>query len=117
MKRAAVLSVGVAVVMLTVAVMVEAQQPTKIPRIGYLSSTDQAQDFGRAEATRLALRTLGYTERQNITIEYRYAENKLNRLPELATELASLNVDLIIIAGGDTVIRPAMKATKKFPSS
>ena len=56
-----------------------AQQPMKIPRIGYLSSTDPANEFPRAEAIRLALRALGYTEGQNIAIEYRYGEGKGHR--------------------------------------
>ena len=50
-----------------------AQQPKKVSRIGYLSSTDPANEFPRAEAIRLALRALGYIEGQNIAIEYRYA--------------------------------------------
>ena len=74
MKRAAVPSILVAVVLLAVAVIAEAQQPKKVPRIGYLSSTDPATESTRAEAIRLALRELGYIEGQNIAIEYRYAE-------------------------------------------
>ncbi len=58
-----------------------AQQPKKIPRIGYLSAVDPATDSTRAEAIRLALRELGYMERQNIAIEYRYAEGKAQSLP------------------------------------
>src|SRR5499433_4551233 len=57
----------------------KAQQPAKIPRIGYLSNTDAATDSARAEGIRLALRELGYIEGQNIAIEYRYAEGKLER--------------------------------------
>jgi hypothetical protein len=52
----------------------QAQQPKKVPRIGYLSSFEPASDSARAEAIRLALRELGYTEGQNIAFEYRYAE-------------------------------------------
>jgi ABC-type uncharacterized transport system substrate-binding protein len=111
----ALLRSALSVFLLAFCLSAQAQQPSKVPRIGYLSSTDPDQDFGRAEATRLALRKHGYSDGQNITIEYRYAENKLDRLPELAAELVRLNVDLIIIAGGDTVIRPAMKATKTIP--
>ena len=103
MKRAAVPSILVAVVLLAVAVIAEAQQPKKVPRIGYLSATDPATDSTRAEAIRLALRELGYIEGQNIAIEYRYAEGKLDRLPELAAELVRLKVDIIVVAGGATV--------------
>ena len=62
--------------------LAQAQQPTKVPRIGYLSNTDAATDSARAEGIRLALRDLGYIEGQNIAIEYRYAEGKVDRAPE-----------------------------------
>jgi putative ABC transport system substrate-binding protein len=93
----------------------EAQQPKKIPRIGYLSSGDSATESVRSEAIRLALRELGYIEGQNIAIEYRYAEGKRDRYPELAGELVRLKVDVIVAAGGSVVIRPAMNATKTIP--
>src|SRR5215510_1877975 len=92
----------------------EAQQPTKIPLIGYLSPTDAATDSARAEGIRLALRELGYIEGQNIAIEYRYAEGKNDRLPGLATELVRLKVDIIVV-GGDIPTRAAKKATKTIP--
>jgi len=92
----------------------EAQQPTKIPLIGYLSPTDAATDSARAEGIRLALRELGYIEGQNIAIEYRYAEGKNDRLPGLATELVRLKVDIIVV-GGDLPIQAAKKATKTIP--
>ena len=78
-----------------------AQQPKKVPRIGYLSASDAASESARSEAIRLALRERGYIEGQNIAIEYRYAEGKLDRLPELAAELVRLKVDIIVVAGGD----------------
>ena len=62
---------------------VEAQQPKKVPLIGYLSARDSASASSRDETIRLALRERGYIEGQNIAIEYRFAEGKLNRLPEL----------------------------------
>ena len=82
------------------AMSASAQQPKKVPRIGYLSSRDPASESARAEAIRLALRELGYIEGQNIAIEYRYAEGKRDRLPELAAELVRLKVDIIVVAGG-----------------
>ena len=85
MKKAAV-PILVAVILLTVAVVTEAQQPKKVPRIGYLSNIDPATDSRRAEGIRLALRELGYIEGQNIAIEYRYAGGRLDRLPEHAAE-------------------------------
>ena len=114
MKKAAV-PILVAVILLTVAVVTEAQQPTKVPRIGYLSNTDAATDSARAEGIRLALRELGYIEGQNIAIEYRYAEGKVDRAPEHAAELVRLKVDIIVVASGDQWIRTAKNATKTIP--
>ena len=93
----------------------EAQQPTKVYRIGYLSPVDAATDSPRAEGIRLALRELGYIEGQNIAIEYRYAEGKVDRAPELAAELVRLKVDIIVVASGDQWIRAAKNATKTIP--
>jgi len=92
-----------------------AQQPKKVPLIGYLSPSGAATESVRAEAIRLALRALGHVEGQNITFEYRYAERKLDRLPTLAAELVRLKVDLIVVSGGDLPIRAAMNATKTIP--
>jgi putative ABC transport system substrate-binding protein len=94
---------------------VSAQQPKKVPRIGYLSNTDAATDSARAEAIRLALRERGYVEGQNFATEHRYAEGKRQRLPELAAELVRLKVDIIIVAGGGGPILVAMNATKTIP--
>src|SRR5215831_17359589 len=92
-----------------------AQQPTKVRRIGYLSSFEQASDSARAEAIRLALHELGYIEGQNIAFEYRYGEGKQGRYPELAAELIRLKVDIVVVAGGPALIRAAKKATKTIP--
>ena len=93
----------------------EAQQPKKVPRIGYLSVFDPARESARAEAIRLALRERGYIEGQNIAVEYRYAEGKRDRFPELAAELVRLKVDIIVAAGGDNTVRAAKNATKTIP--
>ncbi len=94
----------------------QAQQPKKVPRIGYLTSADPARDSTRAEAIRLALRDRGYIEGQNITIEYRYAEGKLDRYPALAAELVRLKVDIIVVIGGGAgLVRAAKNATKTIP--
>ena len=92
-----------------------AQQPTKIPRIGYLSSFDPASDSNGTEAIRRALRELGDIEGQNIVFEYRYAEGKLDRFPELAAELVGLKVDIIVVLGGNGTVRAAKNATKTIP--
>ena len=115
MKKAAVPSILVAVILFALAVIAEAQQPKKVPRIGYLSNADAATDSARAEGIRLALRELGYIEGQNIAIEYRYAEGRSDRAPELAAELVRLKVDIIVVATGDTWIRAAKNATKTIP--
>jgi putative tryptophan/tyrosine transport system substrate-binding protein len=114
MKRAAVLSILVVVVLLAVGVTADAQQPKKVPRIGYLSSSDPPTESSRSEPIRQALRERGYIEGQNIATEYRYSEGKNDRLPELAAELVRLKVD-IIIAGGVPLVRAAKNATKTIP--
>ena len=94
---------------------VQAQQPKKIWRIGYLSAADPARESARAEAIRLALRDLGYIEGQNIATEYRYSDEKADRAPELAAELVRLKVDIIVVAGGTSQVRAAKNATKTIP--
>ena len=115
MKKAAVLSILLVAVQLAVAVIAEAQQPRKVSRIGYLSNADPATDSDRAEGIRLALRERGYIEGQNIAIEYRFAEGKVDRAPELAAELVRLKVDIIVVAAGDQWIQAAKNATKTIP--
>ena len=93
----------------------ETQQPKKVPRIGYLSSQEPARESARAEAIRLALSERGYIEGQNIAIEYRYAEGKVDRAPELAADLVRLKVDIIVAAGGSVIVQAAKNATKTIP--
>ena len=92
-----------------------AHQAKKVPRLGYISATDRATDVSRAQAIRMGLRELGYIEGQNITIEYRYAEGKRDRYADLLADLVRLKLDVIIVAGGDPLIRAAMKATTTIP--
>ena len=72
----------------------DAQQPTKVPRIGFLGTSPSAI-AARIEAFRRGLRDLGYVEGKNLVIDWRYAEGKLDRLPALAAELVRLKVDII----------------------
>src|SRR6266498_4138360 len=111
MKKAGVLSI---LVLLAVAVIAQAQQPTKVPRIGYLSATSPSANVGRIEAFRQGLRDLGYVEGKNIVIEWRYAEGKLDRLPALAAELVRLKID-IIVTGAPATTRAAKEATVTIP--
>jgi ABC-type uncharacterized transport system substrate-binding protein len=95
--------------------LAEAQQPKKVPRIGYLSPRDPATESARSEGIRQALRELGHIEGQNIAFEYRYAEGKQDRQPELATELVRFKVDIIVVSGGTPLILAAKNATKTIP--
>ena len=92
----------------------EAQQPAKIPRIGFLGATFPSADAARNEAFRQGLRDLGYVEGKNIVIEYRWAEGKFDRLPDLAAELVRLKVD-VIVTGGPASTPPAKEATVTIP--
>jgi putative ABC transport system substrate-binding protein len=91
-----------------------AQQPTKIPRIGFLITSSAAVIAPRMDAFQQGLRDLGYVEGKNIVIERRHAEGKLDRLPALAAELVRLNVDAIVTSG-PTATGPAKGATSTIP--
>jgi ABC-type uncharacterized transport system substrate-binding protein len=82
-----------AVVILVFVHPAEAQQPKKVPRIGYLGADSRSPSH---EAFRQGLRELGYVEGKNIVVEYRYADGKVDRVPELAAELVRLKVDVIV---------------------
>jgi putative ABC transport system substrate-binding protein len=102
-------------VLLATASLAQAQQPKKVWRIGHLSAgTDPATDSW-SQGIWLALRERGYIDGETITIESRYAQGKRERLPELAAELVRLKVDIIVVAGGDTLVRPVMNATRTIP--
>ena len=103
-----------AIVSLALCASAEAQQPTKVPRIGYLTGASPSANSARIEAFRQGLRELGYVEGKNIVIEWRYAEGKLDRLPALAAELVRLKVD-VIVTGGPTATRAAKEATVTIP--
>jgi putative ABC transport system substrate-binding protein len=86
----------------------------KIPRIGFLGRASAAGEATGVEALRAGLRELGYVEGKNIVIEFRWAEGKNDRLPELAAELARLKVDLVV-ASGTSAVQAAMQATTTIP--
>jgi ABC-type uncharacterized transport system substrate-binding protein len=94
--------------------LVEAQQPTKIPRIAYLSAGSASSQASRIEVFKHGLRDLGYAEGKDIIIEQRYAEGKLDRVAALAAELVGLKVD-IIVTGGPAATRSAKEATATIP--
>ena len=99
---------------LTTASLAEAQQAGKIFRIGYLDNSTAAGSAVVVKVFRQELRKLGWIEGKNITIEYRFAEQKNERLPELAVELVRLKVDLIVTSGAPTAL-VAKKATSTIP--
>jgi putative tryptophan/tyrosine transport system substrate-binding protein len=92
----------------------EAQQPKKVPRIGFLAAQSPVSSGTRYEAFRKRLTELGYTEGKNIVIEYRYAEGKIERLPDLAADLVRLKVD-VIVAAGLPAAHAAKQATTTIP--
>ena len=107
-------SILVVVVLLAFGVIAEAQQPKKVPRIGFLGGSPPSAVLARVDTFRQGLRELGYVEGKNIVIEYRYAEGKLDRLPALVAELLRLKVD-VIVTGGPQVTRSAKEATVTIP--
>jgi putative ABC transport system substrate-binding protein len=102
-------------VLLALCSVAEAQQPTKVPRIGYVSATGSANNPGhQIEAFRQGLRDLGYIEGKNVLVEYRYLEGKLDRIPNLVAELMHLKVDVFVLTSL-SAIRAAKQATKSIP--
>ena len=114
MKKAAVQSILVAVVLLGVGVIAEAQQTGKIPRIGFLDSSTASGSAVLLGTFWQEMSKLGWIEGKNITIEYRFAEGKNDRLPELAADLVRLKVDLIVVAATPSALA-AKKATTTIP--
>ena len=89
-----------------------AQQSGKIPRVGILGSVSASGSATRVEALRAGLRDLGYAEGKNIVFEFRWAETNYDRLPELAPELARLNVDVLMPMGYREALRPSARARR-----
>jgi putative tryptophan/tyrosine transport system substrate-binding protein len=114
MKKAAVPTILVAVILLALCESAEAQQPGKVPRIGFLIASSPSAIAPRMDAFREGLRELGYVEGKNIVIEPRYANGKSDHLPALAAELVGLKVD-VIVSSGPTATRPAKGATSTIP--
>lgn len=106
--------VPLALAMLSAPLAVHAQQPAKIPRIGALISGSPSTHRLPVEAFRQGLRDLGYVEGQNIVIEYRYAEGRADRFPDLAAELVRLKPDVLVTAGLPGV-RALRNATTTIP--
>jgi len=113
MQRRQFISVlGVAAILAWVPLAADAQQPNKLPRLGWLPTFAPTSPI--YDGFRQGLRELGYVEGKNIIIETRWAEGNLDRLPELARELARLNVDVMLV-GGDQGLQAAKEASTTIP--
>jgi putative tryptophan/tyrosine transport system substrate-binding protein len=113
-RRAVVFNCLLLTVLLLTVPLVEAQQPKKVPRIGYLNATSASSDSARIEALRQGLRELGYIEGKNIVIEYRYTEAKRDLLSALAAELVREKVEVILTVGTNPT-QAARRATATIP--
>ena len=115
LMRRNVYGLALCAILVALSYSASAQQPKKVPRIGYLTADSRSAHAGvRAQAFREGLRGVGYVEGKNIIIEWRQAEGKRDRLPALAAELVRLKVD-VIVTGGPTATRPVKEATTTIP--
>src|SRR5262245_64973458 len=114
MKRK-IIALALSAMLFALCLPVGAQQPAKISRIGFVSSTGSPNNPGaNVEAFRQGMRELGYVEGKNIQVEYRYIEGKSERTPSLVSELIQLKVD-VLISAALSATRVAKKETKKIP--
>ena len=113
-RRAFITVVGGASI-LAVPLAADAQQAGKVPRLGFLSLTSPSDRPPLLDAFRQRLRELGWVEGQNIVIDYRYAQDRVDRLPDLAAELVRLKVDLIVASAGTQAATAAKNATETIP--
>jgi putative tryptophan/tyrosine transport system substrate-binding protein len=114
MKKPALSSILVATLVLALGVIAEAQRAGKIFRIGFLDPSNASGSAVLVDAFRQELTKLGWTEGKNITIEYRFAEQRSDRLPDLAADLVRLKVDLIVVASTPPALA-AKRATTTIP--
>jgi putative tryptophan/tyrosine transport system substrate-binding protein len=115
MIRGVALVAVLAVSLLAAPLVAEAQQAGKAPRIGFLSLTSPSDRPRLLDAFQQRLRELGWVEGQNMVIDYRYAEGRVDRLPHLAAELVRLKVDLIVASAGTQAATAAKNATETIP--
>ena len=111
-----ILGLALGALLFSLYVSATAQPAKKIAQIGFLyPGLSEGAPHPQLEGLRQGLGELGYVEGKNITIEYRFAEGKLDRLPDLAAELVRLKVDVIVAAGGTPAILAAKNATRTIP--
>ena len=113
-RRELLMLIGAGIALLAQLPVSFAQPKGKLWRIGFLGATSAASYASRVEALRAGLRELGYVEGKNITIEFRWADGKYERLPDLAAELVKLKVDMIVTHGTPGT-RAAKQATASIP--
>jgi putative ABC transport system substrate-binding protein len=114
MRKTGVSSILFVMVLLAVAVIAEAQQPKKVARICYLGASNASTEATYVKPFRERLREIGYVEEQNLTIEYRFSEGKVDRLPDLAAALVRLQCDVIVTTGTEAA-EVAKKVIKTIP--
>ncbi len=112
--RTTILGFALSAILSALCFSAQAQQPTKVPRIGYLVVSSLPANAARIEAFRQGLRELNYVEEKNIVIDWRSADGKLDRLPALAADLVRLKADVIVTAGPQST-RAAKEATSTIP--
>ena len=105
---------GIAFVLVVCGAVAQAQQQGKVPRIGYLSALSPSAEASRLDGFRQGLRDLRYVDEKSVVIESRFAEGKLDRLPDLVAELVRLKVD-VIVTGGSPGTHAAQQATRTIP--
>ena len=115
LRRLRLLGFALCALLFELCSIAEAQQLTKVPRIGYLSGSPPSSITARTEAFRQGLRDLGYVEGKTIAIEWRFGEGKRDRFPAVAADLVRLKVDVIVTAG-PLVTRAAKQANSKIPN-
>jgi putative ABC transport system substrate-binding protein len=114
MKKVGWPSILVAAMLFALCVSAQAQQAKKVPRMGFLGGNSPSIISARVDAFRQGLRDLGYIEGENILPEYRWAEGKADRLPDLAAELVRLKVEIIVTQGTQATLA-AKQATNTIP--
>ena len=105
---------GLCAMLLAISVPIQAQQPKRIPRVGYLAAVSASADAPRLEAFRQGLRDFGYIEGKNIFIDYRHQSGSFERLPDLAAELIALKIDVLVAVTTNAALA-AKKATATVP--
>src|SRR5262245_9152691 len=111
--RTVIIGIMLSALLLALCLPAHAQQPKKVPRIGYLTTRSGAGAGKKAFLQ--GLQSLGYIEGQTIAIEWRFAQEKFDRLPELASELVRLKVDVIIASGGSLTVEAVQDAHTTIP--